>query len=110
MEQAAHDKVKELEDEILNLNERKAHLDQSLAEIESTIFRLETKYLQQSSKGNILNGYETSTVRPPRKRRDFEDGRLFTRSSATFSSSLDVLNMDEEELLASTVKELEDSK
>ncbi|ORY19371.1 histone acetyltransferase subunit NuA4-domain-containing protein [Clohesyomyces aquaticus] len=76
---------------------KKRQIDASLAQIEETILRAETSYLEETSAGNIIKGFDnyikgataTSTTSGPgtatRRKAPINDAdRIFSRSSASF--------------------------
>ncbi|KAF2468205.1 NuA4-domain-containing protein [Lindgomyces ingoldianus] len=76
---------------------KKRQIDTNLAQIEETILRAETSYLEETSAGNIIKGFDnyikgataTSTTSGPgtatRRKAPISDAdRIFSRSSASF--------------------------
>jgi len=98
-EKARYDKAK---DELAKMLLKKRAADRQLAQIELSIYNLETTYLTDTaSTGNIIHGFD-GYLKPTqgaaaRRKHDIGDGdRLFSSSSGTWSKSLDLVGEGEE--------------
>ncbi|KAI8821692.1 histone acetyltransferase subunit NuA4-domain-containing protein [Fimicolochytrium jonesii] len=73
---------------------RKKQVDRSLIELEKRIYNIETGYLEDTSQGNIIRGFEgylTNTGLGNRKKQKLvEEDRLFSRSSVTYPKALEI--------------------
>ncbi|KAG5356575.1 Chromatin modification-related protein [Yarrowia sp. C11] len=68
-----------------NINKKKTH-DKNLNSLEEQIFTLEGAYLEETSHGNLVKGFDTYIKGAQSKKRYVfnEDDRLFSLSSAVF--------------------------
>ncbi|KAH7885319.1 histone acetyltransferase subunit NuA4-domain-containing protein [Phlebopus sp. FC_14] len=98
-DKARYERVK---DELGKMLMKKRAADRQLAQIELSIFKLETSYLTDTaSTGNIIHGFD-GYLKPTqgaaaRRKHDIGDGdRWFSSSSGTWSKSLDLVGDGEE--------------
>lgn len=98
-EKAQYEKTK---DELVRMLAKKRAADRQLAQMELTIYNLETTYLTDTaSTGNIIHGFD-GYLKPTqgaaaRRKHDIGEGdRWFSASSGTWSKSLEMIGDGEE--------------
>jgi chromatin modification-related protein EAF6 len=73
--------------------QKRRMLERSLANIEESIAKKETEYLEDTPNGNIITGFEGytkgTTAAPGQRRRGAmqENNKVFSRSSITFNAN-----------------------
>jgi chromatin modification-related protein EAF6 len=100
----ALEKLLELDDELSAMIHRKKELERNLAALESQIYNVEGRYLEQTPLGNVIRGFEdfimpASSSQMRQQVNVFgaayptanESDRAFSQSSATYRKSLQLV-------------------
>ena len=82
-----HDLAK-VEEELQQLLAQKQALNKNLQNIENSLYNLETSYIEDSTYGNIIKGYDAflnARTLQSRRQRPTEQERIFSRSSVNYT-------------------------
>ncbi|KAJ1980265.1 chromatin modification- protein eaf6 [Dimargaris verticillata] len=95
---ASTNAMKDAEKELLDLLTRKRQVDRNLANLEASIYAFEGSYLEDTTHGNIIRGFEGYlSGRTDRKRQKFTDSdRIFSNSSSTYQKALEAKEREEQ--------------
>jgi Histone acetyltransferase subunit NuA4 len=77
-----------VEEELQQLLQQKQALNKNLQNIENSLYNLETSYIEDSTYGNIIKGYDAflnARTLQNRRQRPTEQERIFSRSSVNYT-------------------------
>ncbi|KAJ3252552.1 hypothetical protein HK103_001404 [Boothiomyces macroporosus] len=108
------DDLTQAEKELTEMLQKKKQLFKNLDSIEQSLYNLETSYIEDSTYGNIIRGYEgfLNSRTPNRRARTIDQDRIFSQSSVSFSKiqqEQDAIIDDEEEYIEKKKKKKTDS-
>ena len=81
-----------VEKELQQLLQQKQLLNRNLENIENSLYNLETSYIEDSTYGNIIKGYDAflnARTLQNRRQRPTEQERIFSRSSVNYTRNHD---------------------